>query len=297
MRRPDLLLLVACAGCNTVFGVTTTGVIDADVTHSDVAPDAPPDRDRDGVHDFEDPCIASVADGIGDFEGDAYVNGTDGCPFDYENLDSDGDTIYDECDPFVALAGDRRRCIMAFQNPTITRELLVPRANDQAVWNLLNLTGITGMGTGTLVAVEQLEAPFTTSYDLPFHAAPAVGSTAESAVMLWIRTNAAAAAGDVGCQLRGNSSSSQLSLVGSNVPPVAIALAFQGSWKLQATIEPSVTGRVNVRCRVQSWFSTTSVSLRGELSLPPGTAGFGIEEARVVIGGFVVLERDDAPPL
>ena len=76
-----------------------------------------------------------------------------------------------------------------------------------------------------------------------------------------------------------------------------IALAFKGSWKLQATIEPSVTGRVNVRCRAQAWFSTTSVSLRGELSLPPGTAGIGIEEAIAVVAGLVVIERDDAPPL
>lgn len=297
MRHPELALLVACAGCNTVFGVTTTGVIDAGVAQSDAAPDAPADRDRDGIPDLDDPCIASVADGLGDYEGDSYPNGTDGCPFDYENLDGDGDTIYDECDPFGSLTGDRRRCVMAFQNPVITRELLIPRAGDQATWNFLGLSGIAGRGTGTLVAAERFEAPATTSYDLLIYAGAAIEPASEAAVTLWIRTNQTPAASDVGCQLRGNGSTSTFLIAGVPTTSASIAKPFQGSWKLSATIEPSVTGRANLRCTVTSWSSASGTSLRAETVLPPGTVGFGIEATGTVFAGLLIIERDDVPTL
>lgn len=297
MRHPELLLLVACAGCNTVFGVTTTDVIDAGLAQSDAAPDAPADRDRDGIPDIDDSCINSVADGIADYEGDSYANATDGCPFDYEMTDSDSDTVYDHCDPFVALAGDRRRCIMAFQNPVITRELMVRPPGDQATWYLLGLSGLAGQGTGTLVAAESFEAPATTTYDLLVHAGQVIAPASEAAVTLWIRTNQTPAATDVGCQIRGNGSSSALVLAGGPVPPVAIARAVQGAWKLSATIEPSVTGRANIRCIARSWTTTSGTSVSAEIVLPPGTVGFGIEATSTVFAGLMVIERDDAPPL
>jgi hypothetical protein len=157
------VLGLAGLGCNAVYGLEPTRLADGGLF--DAGPELSiVDRDRDGIHDPDDPCIASIADRKVDWEGDGYPNEIDGCPFDFESFDADGDGIYDECDPLPALAGDHVRCIMAFQNPSITRELWFPRPADGATWYMLGLNGVTGTGTGALVASESFEAPVTTSY-------------------------------------------------------------------------------------------------------------------------------------
>jgi hypothetical protein len=302
MRRLDLAILVATmAGCNAWFGVTTTDIIDAPTMVTVDAEIVPPDRDRDGIIDVDDPCIASIADAYGDYEGDAYLNNVDGCPFDYENLDSEGDTIYDDCDPFPALSGDRRRCIMMFQNPTITRALFVPRSGDTATWSFLGLSGIVGQGTGTLVAAEKIEAPasLTTTYDTLFYLDQPRPPATQTAVTLWVRTNQTPAASDVGCELRGDGSATTLSLLGASIPTsVVVNVSIKGGWRLQATFAPTVTGRSNVRCTLRSAFTVmSSVKVGAEIVLPPGTAGVGLDAAQAQLGGIWILERDDAPTL
>jgi hypothetical protein len=295
MRRCELFALLLTSACNSIFDVRETGLYDAAGVGIDA--EIPPDRDRDGIPDPDDPCIASIADPLADYEGDSFLNGTDGCPFDYESTDQDGDGVYDECDPLETLAGETRRCVMAFQNPTITRELLVARAADTATWNLLGLTGIAGVGTGTLVSVEHFEAPVTTLYDLLVYGGFSMSPT-PAAITLWLRTNATASTGDVGCELRGDSSSTTLTLRGA-VPPqtVTIPKGFQRGWKLQAIVEPAVTAAPNVRCSVHDTTSKTRSVVGAQITLPAGTPGFGIEAAQAVFGGLLVLERGDAPPL
>jgi hypothetical protein len=299
MLRSELLALVALGtlvGCNQIFGVQETGLNDAGVVSID-AP-VPPDRDRDGLADPDDPCVASIADAKADYEGDNYLNESDGCPFDYESVDGDGDTLFDECDPLGMVAGDRVRCIMAFQNPVITRELWFPRAGDTAMWNIFGLSGISATGTGTLVIAEHTEAPMTTSYDLLVHTGPVMSPASEAAVTLWMRTNQMPSGSDVGCELRGNGSASTLTLLGAPSPTSApIARAFSGSWKVQVTIEPGVSGRANVRCSTRPWAGTLNGTVKAEIALPPGTLGFGVEATSSVFAGLTVIERDDAPPL
>ncbi len=299
MLRRDLIAL-ACTGCSQVFDISPTILVDAAPLYLDAAPPAPPDRDRDGIVDADDPCISSIADPLADYEGDSYPNGTDACPFDYEldNTDSDGDGVFAVCDPFPSLAGERRRCIMAFQNPTITRELLVPRTEDTATWDLLSPTNITGIGTGTILAAERIEAPapLVTTYQTLFYASPATtGGTAGA--ILWLRAGASAQPSDVGCQVRGTSSAATLTLLGAPSPTSAALPAGITSWKVTATFAPSVGGRSNVRCAALPGFGDgTPVVVAAEIALPDGAAGFGVD-GTVSSGGLWILERDDLPPL
>ena len=80
------------AGCNQVFGIRNTELVDGDMR---------PDLDHDGIANAVDPCIAGMADGDEDYDGDSIPNRDDGCPaIDPNGPDADGDGIPDACDPF-----------------------------------------------------------------------------------------------------------------------------------------------------------------------------------------------------
>jgi hypothetical protein len=295
MRRLcELAACVAIAGCNPVFGLERTTLYDAATDDGRV----PPDRDRDGIIDRDDPCIASIADYKSDPEGDGNPSETDACPFDYESTDSDGDNIYDECDPLWMVGGDRRRCFMGFSNPTITRELWQPRG-DPAAWDLLAFNAIVANTTGTLVAAESFEAPVTTSYHANIGIMPPT-TTGEVAFTLWVRTGEVAAGSDVGCELRGNSAMTRLTVKGSE-PPVVVTQpdSIATAMRLQATISPgSSPGTKNVRCAahfIGMVFPPLDAS--AAIALPPGHVAFEVDGTRARIYGLLVIERDDAPAL
>jgi hypothetical protein len=283
-------------GCNAVYDLELTQLADGGTL--DAAPELPfVDRDRDGIHDPDDPCIASVADRKIDWEGDAVANEIDGCPFDYESYDDDGDGIYNDCDPLPALGGDRVRCIMAFQNPSITRALWTPRSQGSATWYMLNLNGVTGVGTGVIVANESFEAPVTTSYDVTLNAGAPIAPASEGMLTFWIRTNPEPSPDDLGCAIRGTTVASELRLLGATgTAPVTIPRRLLGGWKLQVTIAPGVAGRANVRCTVIHDFVTRTM-VAAEVVLPPGTVGFGVDSATGILHGLTVIERDDEPAL
>src|SRR5688572_17477070 len=136
-RRSELLACVALAGCNTVFGLERGVPWDAPVDDGRL----PADRDRDGIVDRDDPCIASITDFKSDLDFDGNPNETDHCPADFDTFDSDGDQIFDDCDPLPQFDNDRRRCFMSFPNPTLTRELWLPRG-DATVWELVTFSSI-----------------------------------------------------------------------------------------------------------------------------------------------------------
>jgi hypothetical protein len=283
-------------GCNAVFDLDPTRLAEGGVF--DAGPDpAFVDRDRDGIHDPDDPCIASIADRKVDWDGDSYPNETDGCPFDYESYDVDGDGIYDDCDPLPALAGDRVRCIMAFQNPSITRELWTARAGGGATWYMLNLNGVTGVGTGLIVANESFEAPVTTSYDVTLYTSAPMAPATEGALTFWIRTNLEPSPADLGCEIRGTAVESVVRLLGAPAaPPVTIPRRLFGAWKLQLTLAPGAAGRADVRCSVIHDY-VTRTTVAAEVVLPPGTVGFGVDSVTAILHGLTVIERDDVPAL
>jgi hypothetical protein len=286
------VLAIACAGCNVAFGLSATKLA------PDAADQSAParDRDRDNIPDPEDDCIAGIADRRIDWEGDGIANEDDPCPFEYESTDGDGDGVYDDCDPFPASAGDHRRCVMAFQSATINLALWRPRAGDEAAWDLIGV-GLRGGPTGTLLAEERVEAPTTTSYEL--HGYPPAPAT-EAAITLWLRAGEVASPADVGCEVRGTTTTTTLTIVGTR-PPVTqvIARPLQHVGKLRATIAAGAPpGMANVRCGVRFYSDYTSATVSGEVVLPEGRFGLGVEATTTMnFQGLMILDRDDHPAL
>ena len=295
MRRSFELLavVVAVAGCNRVLGLDETAVIDA---FDPNGPDAPRDRDRDGIPDPSDPCIAGVADYKMDLEiygPDGFANEVDSCPFDYGSINTDADDIDDECDPLIALLGDRRRCFMAFLNPTINRDLWKPRG-DPAPWNLLD--GVVGNGTGVLIAGESFEGPTTTAYDLAIAA-----QTGTETVTLWLRTTETGAPTDVGCEVRTEGSYARLTILGTS--PLVTQMTFRNMLdvtKIQAVVIPSAPLTTkNVMCAIRSVGDGGNGDvISGAVALSEGRLGFGVSGSSTTwFMGLLVIERDDWPQL
>ena len=289
--RCELLLL---AGCNQVFGNSPVELIDARPL-VDEGPDFG-DRDRDGIPDPDDSCIQSVWDREADWDGDSFPNKTDGCPFDYESFDGDGDTIYDECDPFAQLTGDRWRCIMAFRNPTLNAELWTARDGTDMTWNMLQ--ALTANGTGSLVADESFEGPRVTSYDLVVYSGTGIDAGSDAAATLFVRASTSASPSDVGCEVAGNTTTSRLSIVGAaGITPASIAQPMVRLSRISATIAPGETP--NLRCT--AWFfgqtGVTPITVKGHVDVAPGHVGFASRNANATFQALSVYERDDAPPL
>lgn len=101
MRR--VVLALALAGCNQVFGVG----------HTQVAPDADLDVDDDQVADDLDNCPSIANPSQADDDGDGIGDGCDNCPLveNTSQVDGDGDAIGDVCDPHPLQSGD---CLVLF---------------------------------------------------------------------------------------------------------------------------------------------------------------------------------------
>lgn len=282
--------LVALTACNAAFGIESTRLIDAPVIGDD-AP-SPPDRDRDGVPDPDDPCIASIADGKGDWNGDGLSNEDDACPFGYDDsANQDGDGLCNECDPLPMDAGDRLRCLMSFQNVRLTRDLWFPRGG-AATWNLLATFGIVGQGTDVVVAAESFEGSVTTGYVAQFAVGTLTGGASQGGVTLWLRTNSTASAVDIGCEARGDGSSTTVALRGSSAAPQTVPQPIQRVSRIHAVVAATTTGGTNVSCRV-NWLGLVEAVVSSQVALPPGHVGFGIESINAMLQTLVVTDRDD----
>lgn len=288
-----LAVATMLGACNPAFGLEQTHLVDAPEIGNDGP--APPDRDYDGIPDPDDPCIASIADTKGDWDGDAYINELDTCPFGGdEAIDQDADGLCNEADPLPMLAGDHRRCLMAFQNIRLNRDLWVPRG-DPATWYTLQPNGMVGVGSGALVASESFEAPLTTGYQLNVTVGLQVDMSSPGVVTLWLRTNDPAAAGDIGCEVRGDTSSSTISLRGGTSTQ-AIAQPIQRLTRIHAAIERGVTGRTNVWCLVQ-WGGFAGAVMSGEVTFVAGHVGFAVDNINTMFQTLMVTDRDDEPVL
>jgi hypothetical protein len=294
MRLRCELALLLLAGCNQIFGNGPTDLIDA-APLVDEGPDFG-DRDRDMIPDPMDSCIQSVWDREADWDGDSYLNKTDGCPFDYESADADADTIYDECDPFASVGGDRQRCVMGFRNPTLNAELWTTRDGTDATWNLL--AGIVGNGTGSIVADESFEGPRVTSYEVVSYSSNPTDTSMDGAITVWVRAGTSGSPSDVGCEVTGTSTSSQLAIVGApDVAPAMVSSPLVRLVRMDATIEPGEA--TNIRCTAMFLGQTgsTAITVKGHVDLVPGHVAFGVRNATAIFSALEVVERDDAPPL
>jgi hypothetical protein len=294
--RHLVTLAFVCTGCNALYGIQATQLIDAAPAGEQDSEPPPPDRDRDGIADSIDPCLASISDTLGDWDGDGLISTEDPCPFGFDETDADGDGLCVEADPLPLAPGDRMRCPMAFNNIRLNSEAWLPRG-DAAVWQLLLAGRLGGRGTGTLVAVESFEAPVSTGYVAQVRANPRVDTAAPGGVTIWLRTTDTAATTDVGCEVRGNETSTTVRLVGGAAPTAmsTVTQPLSTLVRLHAVIEPGVTGRRNVLCTAH--WSSASTTVTDELVLPPGRFGFSLENVTGFLQTLGVTERDDAPLL
>ncbi|MDQ3365502.1 MAG: hypothetical protein M3680_08745 [Myxococcota bacterium] len=288
-RSHAVVTLVIAAGCNAAFSLAPTEGVDPDL--ADAGP-PPPDRDRDGIFDFEDACIVGVAEAAGDHDGDGAANAVDPCPLELEtsHADTDGDAIADACDPEPS-SPDEVRCLHLFLNPSINVELWTPRAGDESAWTLYETGGLYVRGGGTIVAGESFEGPQVTQYDARFTVIP---SAASASVTLWLRTNVAPASTDLGCELSGTATQTQLSIIGASGAPSQAQVAFGGGYGLRATVVRDASGGTNVRCRV-ALTSGAALQSTATAVLPAGTVGLAASGADVNYQGLMVYERAANP--
>lgn len=99
MRFSFVVIALAAAGCNQIFELRETELVDAFV---------PPDQDRDGTPDSIDNCI-EIANDQSDIDEDGVGDRCDNCPLIANRLQEDigdSDLIGDACDPHARIAGD-----------------------------------------------------------------------------------------------------------------------------------------------------------------------------------------------
>jgi hypothetical protein len=293
--RPRALVVViagtlACTGpaCNQVFGVDTTALVDA-------APDADlrPDRDKDGIADVEDPCIAVERDATDDSDLDGTSNATDSCPFLTAGTDTDGDGVGDACDPFSSKAGDRVACTMRFFDTELNASLWKPRTGE-AEW---------AVASGYLVGFESF-APTVTSVIAQDRISPTGGttmlemgittlSTGPVTYGVWVSAGPTPSSSDVACEVRRDTSGVTVSVVGATPGPAVSGppTTYAGAL-FRAIFQPGKAG-VNLACTLSYGGSVAVAS--GHFDGPLGQQGFSVREAVITLRGMVIYHRDDQP--
>ncbi len=281
-------LLVAC-GCNQLFGLDPVRQeqVDADLSDADLRPDL----DSDGIADVEDPCIAGPIDELVDLDFDDIPSGSDPCPFDANDLsDPDQDGIAGSCDPFPQLAGDHRRCLMAFRDIDLNPLLWRPRP-DNASWDL-QMMSTRGVRTGAVVAVTPLEAPTMTTYAI-YGLVGSQPPTGTNRFRMIVRGAIDDSASDVGCELTRRAGGFDLAVVPSGVT-VPLDM-FNNYFLLRVTFAPTDAGSgPNLRCDL-SLAGGAAASVSDRITLPAGLPGFAVNELDVRLIGLTIYERVDVP--
>ncbi len=292
------LIVVAMAGCNQVFGIRNTDLLDGDVR---------PDLDHDGVADAVDPCIAGMADGDEDYDGDSIPNRDDGCPaIDPNGPDSDGDGVPDACDPFPMLAGDRHRCTMRFLSADLNEALWHTR-DGTLPWTLTKPGGLnSALTAGAIVATESIEAPATTAFDV--HVVISIDTGGANELGLWLRAGDAPSPSDVGCELVGTSTTFHLELHGAGVTmssPTSGIPSGDGTAQMTAVLAPGSSG-ANLRCYAVIFWTDPSTGdgharsfgpVAAAVALPAGHVALSNAGLTGVVDVLTIYDRDDAPPL
>jgi len=113
VMRPSLGWMVgALAGCNQIFGISETELVDSP---------SESDGDNDGVSDQSDNCPTVANASQHDEDGDRIGDDCDNCPIVANTSQGDagdGDGIGDVCDPRPATPGDCAILIDTFIDPT-----------------------------------------------------------------------------------------------------------------------------------------------------------------------------------
>jgi hypothetical protein len=176
------LALLACAGCNQIFG------LDPPAGGGDGGGDDDGDGDADvRPVDGRGGPDASCAPTEHDEDGDGQVDACDNCPHidNADQVDGDGDGVGDACDPRPSIGGDHIALFLAFDEmpPQLTFE--PPNSGQWAIANdSLRLLTPTGDYLARYpLGVEAVNV--TTFFAVDTFLAPAIGQTRSAGV--WAR--------------------------------------------------------------------------------------------------------------
>jgi hypothetical protein len=151
----------------------------------------------------------------------------------------------------------------------------------------------------TLMATETVEAPTVTTMDVYGTVMPSPGSTSAT-FQLWLRTNDVASAGDIGCELAGDSGITHVTVLGT-ATVLTVPVAVYSLFRMRATIEPAVQAVSNVRCQVTLFNGMPGgmalQAIADKVVFAPGHVGLTSSGATVSVFGIALYDRDDAPPL
>ena len=277
--------ILVCVGCNQFYGLEPTKL----------RPGSDFDLDFDGVSDDVDPCIASASDAEEDSDNDGTTNATDACPSDPGGADGDGDGIADACDPFPALAGDRRRCTMTFVNADLNRQFWIQHGGTGDEWEFTNGHLATRpLASSSAVPDFDLDSAPSSTLDARVFASPDIEAT--KSFRIWLRT-ADARSSDVSCELSGDRVTSLLSLRGNGkIYASQSMIAFPAGNEFRIIATRTATG--DVRCTVTRNGVPTVV--RANAPLGAGRFGFyfdsGPSDATIRVETLAIYERDDVTP-
>ncbi len=111
-----LALAILVAGCNQIFGVTTTKLSDAYIPDAEFVPPDAPDGDMDMVPDYADNCPGDKNKNQRDLDGDGVGDACDNCPLlanTTQDHGHDTDRVGDLCDPHPDKDKD---CVLLFDS-------------------------------------------------------------------------------------------------------------------------------------------------------------------------------------
>lgn len=114
--RCTLLLALLAAGCNQIYDLDETRMVDASTA---------PDRDDDGIADLADNCPLVPNPPQSDEDLDAIGDACDNCPLvpnTPQTTNGDGDAVGDACDPRPTTDGDCLILIDSFTDPATFSE-------------------------------------------------------------------------------------------------------------------------------------------------------------------------------
>ncbi|MDB4964194.1 MAG: hypothetical protein JWP01_4193 [Myxococcales bacterium] len=282
--RSVVLVLLAC-GCNQVFGIEDTLLVDAGA--------GGPDLDKDGVIDFVDDCFAAAADADISSDGDTLANADDPCPLDADEdpADGDADGIPDTCDPFPAIPGDRLLCLMAFQDPAVTSALFRTREGELG-WDLAGAPTAETVGDSRILVAttDRIERAPSTTYDV---AADYTAASQASVLRVSLRAGVDSAEFDVACGTAGGRAMTYVGSVGTG-SSATIPFAMADRLRIRATIQGSGSAN-SVRCKVST--GGQSVEYANAPFLRAGRFGLQATGWNVVVGAVAVYTRDNTPVL
>jgi len=286
------VVLALLTGCNQVYGLDAT----------ELAPDESKDLDSDNIPDVEDPCLASEADRVADFDQDGVLDDVDGCLLVDNTIDSDADGISDICDPHPMLAGDRVRCSTTFQSQELSSAIWRPREGEAEM--LLAAGALVGLGAGSGVREGVLGSAPTIVADIAWNTAFVHQQFSHG---VWVSAlGVPSMAGDVACILASDSTSVRLLFAGTPnatspagaVPAIQKPTADTATIGFRVYLQPAGLG-TNVVCYASYEAATGRERLivRGHVDAPLGGFGFFVRRGVASVIGFSILETNETPPL